>query len=105
MNLKSLGVIGACSPRLEQPCGGQRLQAVIPGGVSLVDHYVSLDDGYEMRWLLAHRDSYLNQFIVVLLIQDDGLIDQGFDFILAALSGLPGAEQVVGLLPDEVDVE
>lgn len=35
MDLKGLGVVGAGSLDLEQPCGGHRLHAVGPGGTSL----------------------------------------------------------------------
>ena len=68
------------------------LVGVLPGPSvqqpHLVDHHASLEDGHEVRWLLAHRDSDLGRFIVVLLIQDDGLIGRGCDFILAGLPAL-----------------
>lgn len=54
----------------------------------LVDHHASLEDGHEVRWLLAHRDPDLDRFIVVLLVQDDGLIGGGCDFILTGLAAL-----------------
>lgn len=54
----------------------------------LVDHHASLEDGHEVRWLLAHRDPDLDWFIVVLLVQDDSLIGGGCDFILAGLAAL-----------------
>ena len=54
----------------------------------LVDHHASLEDGHEVRWLLAHRDPDLDRFIVVLLVQDDGLIGRGCDFILTGLAAL-----------------
>jgi len=54
----------------------------------LVDHHASLEDGHEVRWLLAHRDPDLDWFIVVFLVQDDRLIGRGCDFILAGLTAL-----------------
>lgn len=54
----------------------------------LVDHHSSLEDGQEVRWLLAHRDPDLDRFVVVLLVQDDGLISRRCYFILAGLATL-----------------
>lgn len=58
----------------------------------LVDHHLPLEDGHEMQWLLAHRDADLDRLVVVLLVQDDGLIGRGGDLIRAGLAALGGAE-------------
>lgn len=73
---------------------------VLPGATGqqphLVDHHSSLEDGQEVRWLLAHRDPDLDRFIVVLLVQDDGLISRCCYFILAGLATLGTSTMEVG---------
>lgn len=40
----------------------------------LINHHAALEDRHEVRRLLAHRDPDLYWLVIVLLVQQDGLI-------------------------------
>lgn len=69
------------SPHPQQPCAHR------------IHHHLALENGHQVGWLLAHGDADLHGLVVVLLVQDNGLVGGGGQLICAGLAALGRAEQ------------
>lgn len=115
------GVVLIGAMHVEEAGGGCRLVAARPRGTTLggqgqevttsdtgsptcplpspqlpcthsVHHHLALEDGHQVGRLLAHGDPNLHRLIVILLVQDDGLVGRGGQLICGGLATLGRAE-------------
>lgn len=120
-HLDGLGVVLIGAMHVEEAGGGCGLLAARPRGATLgnrdrrsplvpqaqapaqsppqqpcthrIHHHLALENGHQVGRLLAHGDADLHGLVVVLLVQDDGLVGGGGQLISAGLAALGRAEQ------------